>query len=155
MRFTVSPEQLKFFHLNGYLELEELISEQEASVLITSIKGIKTKSPGYPEENLFRSIPQIANLARKRGWGRIAAELLHKRPLRLKFDKFFSTTPVTLEPLEDNSCGILVNLDTKKAIFFRQSPFPENLYNSTQNCYLLLVVTSNFLPDKLNPIIVQ
>jgi hypothetical protein len=153
MRFTVSPEQHKFFSIKGYLELEELISEQEASNLLAAIKGVKAKSPGYPEENLFRSAPLVLTLAKKRGWGQIAAELIHKKPLRMKSDKFFTSSPLLTEPLDDDSCGMILDLVTRRAIFFRQTPLPENLYKGEANCYFLLIMTAKFLPEKLNPII--
>lgn len=155
MRITVSPEQLKFFRTQGYLELEELITEQEASALLKSIADIHVKSPGYPEENLFRSINQISKLARKKGWGQITSELLHKRPLRIQYDKFFPAKPDGFEPLDDESCGILLNLTNRKALFFKQFPPQESLYKGEESCYFFLILTAKFLPEKMNPLIVS
>src|ERR1700722_12082789 len=99
MRFTVSSEELKLFQTQGYFELEDLLTEEEAVLLVKDIHAVRLKIPGYPEENFFRSIPFIVSLAKKRGWGQVAAELLRKKPLRLCFDKFFLTAPHLIEAL--------------------------------------------------------
>ena len=154
MRITVSPEQLKFFDIQGYLELESLISEEESKRLLDSLATLRDKSPGYAEENCFRSIPQIATLARKRGWGQIAAGLLHQKPIRLAYDHFCSKAPEFNQELERDSLGLLLNLNTGLGAFFRQFPsYP--LQHQPQYCYLLLILTSKHLPESRNPLIAR
>lgn len=154
MRITVSPEQLKFFHLQGYLELEDLVSAEEARSLDTALDALRTKSPGYAQENCFRSIPLIATLARKRGWGQIASVLIHKRPLRIAYDYFWTKAPEFNQELDSESCGFLLNLKTHHGIFFKQFlSYP--LKYEEQHCYLLLILTSKHLPESRNPLIVS
>lgn len=150
MRFTASSEQLRFFKMEGSLELEDLLTEEEALSLRASINRIKIRTPGYPEENLFRSLPLISSLARKRGWGQIAYELIHKKPLRIAYDKFFPSQPTFTEILDTHSCGLILELATRKGIFFKQLP---QINNSAGSCYFLLILTAKHLPDHINPII--
>jgi hypothetical protein len=154
MRFTVSPEQLKFFQAQNYLELENLLSKEETISLLTAIDTLRTKSPGYPVENIFRSTPFVASLIRKRGYGHIAVELLHKKPLRLLMDKFFMRRPDFTDPLDDDCCGLLLELNSGKGLFFKQLP-TASLYKAPLSCYFLLVMTSKYLPEQLNPLIVR
>jgi hypothetical protein len=155
MRFITSFEHLKFFQTKGYLELQDLLTKEQAISLISAIDAVRLASPGYPLENLFRSIPLICTLAKNRGWGQVAAELLHKKPLRLGYDKFFITSPSLAEPLEDDSCGLLIELNARKGFFFQHSLLPKSLYNSCGSCYFLLIMTAKYLPEKLNPLIVK
>lgn len=149
MRFTVSAEQIKFFQTEGYLALENLLTKEEAASLLAAISSIKSKSPGYPEENLFRSIPMIATVARKRRWGEIAFSLIQKKPLRIAYDKFFSSKPTFLNTLDEYGCGLILNLNEYSGLFFKNH-FPSNL---SSNRYLLLILTSNHLPEQINPVI--
>src|SRR5262245_5784516 len=103
MRFAISSEQLKFFHLQGFLELETIISREEADRLISAITSLRANSPGYPDENCFRSIPLIATLARKNGWGQLASDLIHKKPLRIAYDHFWEKLPESLPSMDDES----------------------------------------------------
>ncbi len=154
MRITVSPEQLKFFDIQGHLELENLISEEESKSLLDSLATLRDKSPGYAEENCFRSIPQIATLARKRGWGQIAAGLLHQKPIRLAYDHFWSKEPAFNQELERDSLGLVLNLNTGHGIFFRQFlSYPPK--HEPKHCYLLVILTSKNLPESRNPLIVR
>jgi hypothetical protein len=153
MRITVSPEQLKFFERQGYLELEHLISQSDSSELLISFEKLRDKSPGYTEENCFRSIPLIATLARKRGWGQIAADLMHKKPLRLAYDRFWSQPPEFHEELDRDSCGLLLKLNTGHGTFFRQfTSYP--FEHIQKECYLFLILTSKNLPET-HPLIVR
>ena len=154
MRFTVSAEQLKFFHLNGYLQLENLISEEEVDHLTVALAALCTKSPGYTAENCFRSVPLIASLARTRGWGHITSDLLHKKPLRIAYDRFWSQTPEFTRELGKEDCGFVLNLRTRQGIFFKNS-LPDALNGETQDVYLLLILTAKHLPESLNPLIVR
>ena len=153
MRYTASPEQLKFFNLQGYLQIDDLLNSEESKALLSSIKSIGQKSPGYPEENLFRSIPLILSLAIKKGWGQLAAELIHKKPLRLAYDKFSTSFPQLSEPIDEQSCGLLIELKLKSGVFFRNALLIKELYNSPESCYLLLIVTAKYLPEERYPII--
>lgn len=154
MRFTVSPEQHKFFHLKGYLSLDHLLSTEEGESLIQAMLALRTKSPGYPDENCFRAIPLIVTLARKRGWGRLVCDLIHKQPLRIAYDTFFSTAPTHELVIDEDSCGLLVNLISGSGCFFRKT-LPSELYAKQEGAFFLIVFTTKFLPDQLNPVIVQ
>jgi hypothetical protein len=148
MRFTISPEQLKFFDLNGYLELEGLISSEETNRLTASIQEVVQKTPGYPHQDYFRSLPLIAQLARKRGWGEIAAALVHKKPLRIFSDQLWSSSSQKLPFIDRGNCGLLLDLDQQKGIFFKKN-FPAD----PQAHYFLMVVTAKHLPENLHPVI--
>jgi len=155
MLFTVSPEQLKFFNLQHYLEIEDILSKEEAKALLSAINHVRSKSPGYPEENLFRSTPLIASLAKKKGWGQIAAALLHKKPLRLAYDKFFAAPPDFSYSLDEESCGLLIELNSRKGLFLKNFLAAKELYNSSQSCYLFLVLTAKYLPEQIHPILAK
>lgn len=155
MRFTVSHEQIKFFQLQGYVEVEDLLTVEEGAQLISAIAAVRNNSPGYPDENFYRSLPLVISLAKKKGWGQVAAELLHKKPLRLASDRFFSELPASFDPIEDHACGLFIDLKTGQGFFFKQFPKPKNLYNSSKNCYLLLILTAKHLPDETNPIVIK
>jgi hypothetical protein len=155
MRFTVSNEQLTFFLKQNYLELEDLLSEEEAALLLAAISDVRKRSQGYPEENFYRSIPLISSLAKKRGWGEVASKLLNKKPLRLAHDKFCTSFPSWTEPLENDSCAVVIELNTRRGLFFTQSLLYKSLYNSSCNSYLLLILTAKYLPDQLNPLIIK
>lgn len=155
MRFTISPEQLKFFQLQGYVEVEDLLTVEEGAGLISAIAAVRNNSPGYPDENFYRSLPLVVSLAKKKGWGQLAAELLHKKPLRLAHDRFFAELPPSFDPIEDNSCGLFVDLKTGQGFFFKQFPKLKNLYNSSKSCYLLLILTAKHLSDETNPVIIK
>jgi hypothetical protein len=155
MRFIISSEQLKFFEAHNYLEVEELLTKEEAIALMNAIEESSAKSPGYPQENFFRSLPLITHLAKKRGWGQVAAFLLRKKPMRLLHDRFFSPPFTITETLDDQACALLIDLKSRRGFFFKQAPLPPTLYNSAKNCYFFLILTAKHLPEHLNPVIVS
>jgi hypothetical protein len=154
MRFTVSPEQQKFFKLQGYLELENLISHEEATRLIKSIDALRLKTPGYPEENCFRSIPYIAELVRKRGWGQLAADLLYKKPLRIAYDKFWADSPRIEQTWDKESCALLINFSSHLGTFFKKPPETFKPPKDAEG-FLFLIFTANHLPEELNPTVIR
>lgn len=151
MRFTVSPEQQKFFNLQHYLVVEEILDSEEAKALLRAINNVRTKSPGYPEEYLFRSIPLILSLAKKKGWGQMVIGLVHKKPVRLAFDKFSLSLPEMSEPVEQGSCGLLIDLNSRRGCFFKELRAAAPLYNGVESCYLFLILTTKYLPEHLHP----
>ena len=153
MRFTVSTEQIKIFYQNSYLELEDILSEEEARSLHAAIKRDDSKSPGYPAENLYRSIPLISILLKKRGWAKMASELIKKKPLRIASDQFFSSPPIVKVAIDEGACGLFIDLEHKRGFFFKDALPKLELYNSDESCYLLVILTANRLPDQLNPIV--
>jgi len=155
MRYTVSSDQLKFFYQNLYLELENVISDQEADSLKKAIEAVLKKSPGYPPKNLYRSLARIHKLALKNGWGEIASALLKKKQLRIESDRYFTTPPSLEEPLDEERIALLINLETKTGIFCLNDLPKSNLYNSSGNCYFLLIMTTKRLHDQLNPLLVR
>lgn len=153
MRFSVTTEHLKHFYQEGYLELEELLSEGEASTLVKEIGLALQKAPGYPPTQFYRSIPLITKLAKKRGWGEIAAGLIKQKPLRLLSDTFFSASPSLPTALDSTECGVLVNLTRRTGIFFQKNSDKIPLYKGEEGCYLFLVLTAQRLTDALNPLV--
>ena len=153
MRFTVSSEELKNFRTLGYVELEDLLTEKESASLITAINKVHKNTPGYSQEHLYRSIPLIGTIARKQGWGQIVYEFFYKKPLSIEYDKFYPGPPTDIEAIEEDSCGLLLNLKTRKGCFFKQFPTTHSLYNGEGCCYFYLILTSKHLPERLNPII--
>jgi hypothetical protein len=155
MRFTISSEQLKFFHTEGYLTLENLLAQEERTALLSTIETICQKSPGYPEENFFRSIPLVTSLTRKRGWGEIVYTLIQKKPLSIAHDLLFRQVPSSAYLLEEDTCGLLIDLNTCGGCFFKNQLPIATLYNSSITCYFLLVFTAKRLPEQINPIIIR
>lgn len=157
MRYAVSSEQIRFFHQNGFLELEDVLTLHDAHSLLSSIKLILKKSPGYSQENLYRSIPLVLALAKKRGWGEIVAELIKKKPLRIFADRYFAPdTELRVQiTLDEESCGILLNLSKGTGLFFKEK-FPEiALYNTPASCYFLVILTAKRLSNHLNPTVLK
>jgi hypothetical protein len=115
---------------------------------------VRSKSPGYPDEYLFRSIPFIARLITKRGIGQIAAELMHKSPLRLAYDKIYTTFPL-LNTLDADSCGILIDLLNCKGIFFKNSLAPNKLIQADGCYYFFMILTARYLPEQIHPIVIR
>lgn len=139
MRYTISPEQEKFFSIHNYLELEEVVSEEEVSSFFKALRKLRTETPGYPEENLSRSIPLINTLINTRGWQQLAEELSHQRPLKLHFDRFFLRAPSSSISIQGNECGLMIDLEKRTGLFFR-TQIPESpLYKSDTSCYFLLI----------------
>lgn len=89
MKFSLSDSFRNFFLKNGTLELEEILSLEEADLLLDLITQ-KTTTSAYGElaaagRDLWRSNSEIKKALIKSRIGEIAAFLYKKRPIRLGF----------------------------------------------------------------------
>jgi len=134
MLLTLSQKHLNFFASNGFIELEELISETEAAALSSSIdlvlqerlkKLIETKTPAEmfrSGRDLWKSSPAIAKKSMSRPFASLMAALTGARAVRLAYDQALRTTGETGPvfpapcPLSEVSCfqpligGIILRL---------------------------------------------
>lgn len=155
MRYTISSEQIKFFKHNSYLALEDLLGSEEAKKLLCLIDAVNQKSPGYTQDNLFRSIPLIMTLAKRKGWAEMASQLLQKKHVRLLTDRFFDHFPTFTHALDNESLGLLIELESHKGLFFRQIPENQNHLPKSDGSYLFLLFTIRYLPEPQHPILNQ
>lgn len=157
MPSSVAPEQYKFYRQNGYIEFENLLSIDDLQRLFNEIQKTIRECPGLKADQLGRSIPFLHKLVRRKQLGHIAYQLVEKKPLRLGLEQFFSSKPVLSEPLEEDSCGLLIYLKGEGkegwGVFFRET-LPENkLYKGSDASYLLLIFTAKPLSNDLHPIV--
>lgn len=164
MRFTVDHQQRKFFHTNGYITLEELISQEDVNTLYRLIqKEVRRRNENniFEIKDLYCSIHEILKILKKRQLGEIVFELTGQKPLRIATDRYF-TPPVQLPfaNLPDwtgfagDLWGVFLSLKGDEAghgICF-DGERCQNLSIQQDQTYLLIVFTKNYL-DKKHPIV--
>lgn len=106
MKFATSKEHRDFFLKNGWIEFEDLISNQQLTsmnqaidqVSLERLKSHSKKKPPLTAENAFlqgrdlwRSNPELHKVVTHIRFAEIAAELIGKKPLRLGCDQFLPT----------------------------------------------------------------
>lgn len=142
-RVTLAPEHKKFFQINGFISFEELVSPLEMKELLKQIHKQRSETPGFAQENLFRSLPDVLTLARKLGG--FAAGLIDRKPIRIAYDCFLKQLDAIPE-IEDREVGLLLSLKGKGLFFTERS----HLYNEKEECYFLFVFTANYVN---NPVV--
>lgn len=142
-RLKVAPEHKKFFQRNGYITFEELVSSIEMQTLLDQIQKRRSELPGFHQENLFRSLPNLLSIAGKTA--EVAAQLIERKPLRIAYDCFLESF-AQIPPIQEREVGLLLSFKGK-GLFFTD---PSYLYNEKEACYLLLIFTANYVN---NPVV--
>src|SRR5580704_2948366 len=97
MRFALTANQRDFFAKKHFLELEGLITPEQATALKqaaeeTIVKRLhgrqKTEIAGY---DLWREDERIKKITQKHSLAALASELFQTMPLRYGFDQYFGT----------------------------------------------------------------
>ena len=88
MQFSINSADVKTFLASGQITLEEMLSEEEASLI----------SFRSPRRDPHRENPQLFRLVSSRRLALMAANLIHKAPLRLAFTEW---TEGVLNPLSE------------------------------------------------------
>lgn len=103
MRYEISQQQLNFFSRHGYIEFENLVSQEDARRLSQAVdQMLEKRTPGSIESktpfdlythgrDLFRDSPYIRSIATKRNLSTIASQLINKNSIRLAFDQALRT----------------------------------------------------------------
>jgi hypothetical protein len=155
MRQASSSEQQKYFLKEGYIEFEELILKEQAAEALQLIKESLRNLPGYPAQQLFKTVPFLLQLIKKRGLASFAFEALRKKPLRLLQDQFFSTPPSRIS-LERGECGLLLYLNSEKSghgLYFLNDLPMQEVKGEGASAYLLFVFSDKNLG--LQPIVLS
>lgn len=139
MDFTIAKEHYDFFHREGYIEFQEVLTPQQlqeinleiTSLLAESLK-VSERSVGQrpPQDiysvgrDLWRKSPSIKKYLLHKRWARIAAELLDSSLLRIGYDQLIPhgynhesiTTLSAISPLQGIFCGVLFTLESDDRI---------------------------------------
>ena len=142
-RVSIAPEHKKFFQINGYIAFEFLVSPEEMKALFATIEKRRSELPGFDQENLFRSLPEVMEIAQR--LGPIGAALLARKPIRIAYDRYAENLEIIPE-IEEREVGLLLSA-SGKGLFFTE---PSHLYKEPDACYLFIVLTANFVN---NPIV--
>lgn len=156
MRFTAPVGLAKFFSNNGYIELEKLLSEEEVSLLSTSIDRSLASRLGMTIENMLqlsfsdlyqaghdltRIDPNIKKILWSKKLAEIVYEITNVRPIRFAYDqafrvgnhlsdgkKFFNDKPSlsSLSLLQGKLFGLMLAIKPEKHETFLFSPTPGN-----------------------------
>jgi hypothetical protein len=111
MKFSITNEQLSFFHQEGAIEFEGLLNTNEAASLYRSVQeGIAIRLSLSPLEvgrlrpdelyivgrDLWRSNDEIRKIISHRRFGEMASQLINTKLLRLGYDQYFpGPKPIT------------------------------------------------------------
>lgn len=107
MKFATAKEHRDFFQKYGWIEFEELLSQDQLALanqainqtLMDRLNVSAEKLPLLSSEkiylqgrDLWRSHPFLQKLVTQLRFAEIVSELIEKRPLRLGYDQLFSTS---------------------------------------------------------------
>ncbi len=116
MKFSLSDSFRNFFLKNGLLEIEDILSQEEADTLLQLISE-KAPSTLYPElqaagKDLWKINDEVKKLLIKSRIGEIAGFLFKKRPIRLAFTQtFIPRTSQSLSFTENYSIEDISSVD--------------------------------------------
>lgn len=152
MKFVLHLEHLRYFQNKGFILFEQLLPNHECALLEETIVSFiqslaKHSNDSRWIENLYRSIPMISRIVKKRHLDRFAAELVHRQKLSLINDIFLDTNQPIPEGTED--CHLLLHLSGKQqgqGMFFSQSYPKEEFPLDSKANLLLLAFSSKGLP---------
>jgi hypothetical protein len=119
MKFTLAQEHIDHFIKNGTVEFDNLFSEKECSLLLSSAEDIMQKrlnpTPRNPIEefsnenlylhgkNLWKDGLEIKKLCTKKQVGQIAHLLFRKKPIKLAYDQYLKTGNLQDCPFKENN----------------------------------------------------
>jgi len=120
MPITTDKDQRRFFREQGYIEFEELISDEQLNHVNDEIKKL-TQSLGRNSDrlfrqghDLFRQSDYLKKICTSKLFAALFAELIGEKSIRLGFDQFIPKNYSTksLQSLEESCClrGILGGL---------------------------------------------
>ncbi len=104
MKLTTSKEQRDFFQKNGWIEFEEILTEEQLTLMRESIRQVLAKRlrpssyqfvPSSPENvyaqghDLWRENSKLQQCISRTKFTEVVVELGGKKPLRLGYDQFF------------------------------------------------------------------
>ncbi len=111
MKFTISPEQKRFFDRLQILEVEGILSDQQFSMLKKAVEQTlalrlhidplrlnraTAQQLFSAGRDLWRSHPEIKKIAASQAFGNVLYELLDVRPIRLGFDQILPSERAVL-----------------------------------------------------------
>ncbi|SPN73226.1 hypothetical protein C10C_0035 [Chlamydia serpentis] len=147
MRPTLHLQHLRYFHNHGSILFEALLTIKDCFLLEAKLQnfiGRASKDNAIRwRENLFRSIPEINGVVRKRHLASFAEELVHRPRLSLIRDLWVFPGEVIPEGEED--CMLLLILSGNhigSGIFF-VGPYPSDLYKLENGTTALLLAFSS------------
>lgn len=148
MRFVLHLEHLRYFQNKGFILFDQLLPDHECVLLeeniISFIQSLaKHSNESRWNSDLFRSLPMISRIVKKRHLDRFAAELMHRQKLILVSDLFLATPQPIPEGKDD--CHLLLHLSGKQqgqGIFFQQY-YPEEMFPLEHRANVLLLSFSS------------
>ncbi|WP_213318500.1 DUF5070 domain-containing protein [Chlamydiifrater volucris] len=138
MRITIHLEQKRFFRRSGYILFEDLISEEEGLVLLKGIrKHLKDKNndPRFSQD-IYRLLPEIVALLRKRKLGQIAVELSGRSSLALVGDLFVENAQ------QGSFYSISSDEGSSNDVLSLSGKLQRTLKSDSADCYLVLYLNS-------------
>ncbi len=105
MRFATSPDHLTFFYENHFIEFENLLSDEQVSLLLNNSFDVLEKRLSISSKelsklsfekrfkagrDLWRENNQLKKMTLNSHFAEIAASLTKERQLRLSYSQFFS-----------------------------------------------------------------
>lgn len=152
MKYILHLEHARFFQNQGFILFEQLVSPQECSLLEESILAFihslsrQTETSRW-KTNLFRSLPIIQTIIKKRKLDHFAAELIHRPRLALTGDVLVQAfDPV---PTGHEDCHLLLCLSGKQqgqGAFFTESLPEQTISLESNNLALFLAFSAKGLP---------
>ncbi len=124
MKAVLHLEHLRYFHNHGHILFEGLIPAKEGLELEERLRAfVKQMSKDQADirwrENMFRSVPEVGAVVKKRRLGLFAAELAHRPKVSLVKD--FWLLPGEEVPYGAEDCQLVVFLSGERSgqgIFF-------------------------------------
>ncbi|WP_139414253.1 DUF5070 domain-containing protein [Chlamydia abortus] len=148
MRFVLHLEHLRHFQNQGSILFEDLVSGNDCFALEIKLKHFvesvsKNTKDARWRENIFRSLPEVSTLVKKRRLDVFAANLVHRPRLSLVADFWVFSGDKIVGREED--CQLLLCLSGEKigqGVFFTGS-YPTELYFPQANETALLLSFSS------------
>ncbi|AAD18208.1 hypothetical protein CpB0056 [Chlamydia pneumoniae TW-183] len=148
MRSALHLQHLRHFHNHGSILFENLLTIKDCFLLETKLqnfiaKASKTIDTVRWRENIFRSMPEIYTVVRKRRLDFFAAELVHRPKLSLVRDLWVFPGEEILEGEEDCMLFLLLSGDRAGSGIFFTGPYPSDLYELEKGTTGLLLAFSS------------
>lgn len=103
MRYNITSQQFDFFQKQGWIVFEELFSKEEASAIRSLLEDAQTNH----RRDLERENPPLYKALKLSRLGQAAAQLFHKKRIKLAFTEFSPAFPQTISLEEISSVSEL------------------------------------------------
>ncbi|WP_284442593.1 DUF5070 domain-containing protein [Chlamydia gallinacea] len=151
MKFVLHLEHLRHFQRQGSIIFEDLVSSEDCLALEIKLKEfIKTVAKDVQSlrwrKNVFRSVPEVSALVKKRRLAAFAAELIHRPKVSLVGD--FWVFPGEKLPESTEDCQLLLCLSGNacgQGVFF-VGTYPEQYSAQLQEPAFLFIFSSAGIP---------